>query len=884
MTERHVSLLNIETIKNSIENLKKAFKSPLARKQLLAILVFSSVITLIDTCVQLSVEFKQDRAFVDFQLEQIGRSHLANLTSSLWELNEEQINAQLNNALTFKDIIYLEIREAGRVSFRSGQKAGPHPYKSLSIPIVYKNDSFTRFLGTLYVEADLRGVYNRLYKRAVLILTAQGVRMLFVSFFILFIIHHLVTRHLITLAGYMRAVDVETFDKPLRLNRKKRSRSDRDELDEVVSTIDNLRRAINYYTEEQDRVEGELRTSERKFRTFAEQAIIGISIVRDGRMIFANEGLSKIIGYSIEEFQTLENDNLLNLFHPDDGYLALDLYKSNMRGIGDTVELRAITKGGQERWLQLFSKPAMSEEGLTIYCIIIDTTERRLVENEMTKFKTITDKANYGASICDPHGFLIYANECFAFMHGYTVEEIIGKHVFTFHKEEQIPRLKELGRILIDKGQYSAELLEHVKKDGVIFPTLMNANLILDKDKNDKPLFYSSTTIDVTELRRLEEQLKHSHKMEAIGTLAGGIAHDFNNILGIILGNAELAVQWIPDASPAYDNLHEIMTASNRAKDVVKQLLNFSRKSDDKKEPNQITFVVKETVNLLRASIPRTIEIKYWEEDDLPMVLANPTQIHQIVINLCTNAAHAMEVNGGTLDIRLSHFIKNGKPVARGHDLPDGSYVCISVKDTGDGIAPDLLDKVFVPYFTTKDTGKGTGMGLAVVHGLVKNHGGEIIVESEVGKGTLIQVFFPAIQASPQKEDSKIPKLPMGRERILFVDDEKALVEVVREILEKFGYKVDSHHNPLNALEHFKTAPHSFDMIITDMSMPHMTGEQLVKHILEIRPDIPVMLCTGYNEDLSEEKALDMGLKAVLNKPVNLRELVTGVRAVLDGH
>jgi CheY-like chemotaxis protein/two-component sensor histidine kinase len=371
--------------------------------------------------------------------------------------------------------------------------------------------------------------------------------------------------------------------------------------------------------------------------------------------------------------------------------------------------------------------------------------------------------------------------------------------------------------------------------------------------------------------------------MEAIGTLAGGIAHDFNNILGIILGSAELAVEWIPEASPAFDHLHEIMTASNRAKDVVKQLLNFSRKSEDRKEPNQITYVVKEAVNLLRASIPRSIEIRYREEEDLPMVLANPTQIHQIVINLCTNASHAMEGNGGGIvDIRLSRFKKNGKPAGQARDLAEGDYVCVSVKDTGEGIPPELLDKVFVPYFTTKKTGKGTGMGLAVVHGLVKNHGGEIVVESEPGKGTRFSVFLPAIEETPQKEDSLIPDLPRGRERILFVDDEKSLVEIIRDILEKFGYRVDTHHNPLAALDHFKSSPDDFDMVITDMSMPHMTGEQFARQIFEIRPEMPVILCTGYNEDLTEEKALAMGLRAVLNKPVNLRDLVTGVRDVLD--
>ncbi len=865
-----------------MENIKKALKSPLARKQLLAILLFGAVITVIDTAVQLAFEFRQDKAFVDFQLDQIGKSHLGNLTVSFWELNEEQIKAQLNNALSFKDIVYIEIREGGKTRFSSGIKETSHRKKFRTYPMFYERGPIHRMIGTLYVEAGLDGVYSRLYKRTALILASQTVKVIVASFFILFIIHQLVTRHLIALAGYMGSVNVTNFDTPLSLNRKKRSGGSKDELDEVVTTIDHLRQAVNYFTEEQKRVERELRDSERKFRTFAEQALIGVCMVRDGSVIFANEGLLKIIGYTLDEFLDIENEKFLRLFHPEDRHLADRLYRANLKGSGETAELRIITRQGQEKWIQMFSKPVMSEEGTTICCIVIDTTDRRLYENEMTKFKTMTDKANYGASIFDTEGTLIYANECFATMLGYTVGEILGKHAFSFHHEGQMDRLALIGRMLQEKSQISAEVIEYVKKDGTVFPVLMNANLITDRDGN--PLFYSSTTQDITELKRLEEQLKHSHKMEAIGTLAGGIAHDFNNILGIILGNSELSLEWIPDASPAYDHLQEIMTASHRAKDVVRQLLNFSRKSEDSKEPNQITFVVKEAVNLLRASIPKFIEIRYREEENLPMVLSNPTQIHQIVINLCTNAYHAMETKGGgVLEVDLARFSKSGALPELPVGMVDGDYVCLTVKDTGEGIPSNLIDQVFLPYFTTKETGKGTGMGLAVVHGLVKSHGGEILVDSEPGKGTCFRVHFPALAEAPSKEARVLPDLPLGnQEHILFVDDEKALGDIVRGILEKFGYTVDSFSNPLEALEHFSACPDRFDIVITDMSMPHMTGEQLTREIFGLRPGIPVVLCTGYNEDVTGEKIRAMRLKAVLSKPVNMRDLVTSVRSALD--
>lgn len=867
-------------LKRIIDKLKKGLQSPLARKQLLAILVFSSIITLIDTSIQLYIEFNGDIGFVKAQLDQIEQSHLKSLVSSLWRLDDEQINIQLNNALSLRDITYLEIREEDHAAYTAGIRSISEHRLSRSYNMDFDNGYIKRHIGTLYVEADLSGVYSRLYKRTLFILTAQGIKTFVVSFFILFIVHHMVTRHLITLAGFMRQVKVESFDTSLSLNRKRKKSAKKDELDEVVSTIDDLRNAINYYIDKQETVEKALRKSESKFRTFAEQAIIGVCIIHDGQIIFSNEGLSRIFGYSIKEFPDIKEKKIFSLFHDDDRHTVKWLYNANLNGIGNSVEVRAMTHDGSEKWVQLFSKPFQGEDGLTLYCIIVDTTQRRLYENEMTKFKTITDKANYGATIVDPEGRVIYTNECFCLMHGYREDELTGQPISMVYPEDHKNRAEDLKKMLLEKGHYSAELVVHIKKDGNVFPTLMNENLI--RDKQGRPLFISGTTIDVTEMRRLEEQLKHAHKMEAIGTLAGGIAHDFNNILGIVLGNAELAQQWIPEDSPAFLNLKEIVTASNRAKGVVKQLLNFSRKSDDKQEPLQINYVVKETVNLLRASIPKTITIRYMEEDDLPSVMGNSTQIHQILINLCTNASHAMEKNGGILSISLSRYEVNGKPETETKKMKPGHYVCITIRDSGEGIPEPLLDKVFVPYFTTKETGKGTGMGLAVVHGLVKNHGGDIELSSKVGQGTVVHIYFPAHKLAPKKEACNIPDLPKGTERILFVDDEVSLVNIVKEILERFGYQVDAFENPIEALENFKVKHATYDLIITDMSMPHMTGDQFIKNVFEIRRTIPVVLCTGYNDDLTDAKARDMGLKAILSKPVNMRELVTSIRDVLD--
>jgi PAS domain S-box-containing protein len=384
------------------------------------------------------------------------------------------------------------------------------------------------------------------------------------------------------------------------------------------------------------------------------------------------------------------------------------------------------------------------------------------------------------------------------------------------------------------------------------------------------------------EKTKLQSQLQHVQKMESIGTLAGGIAHDFNNMLGIIVGNTELAMDDVPEWNPARHNLEEIGIASMRARDVVKQILAFSRQSPQEMKPVSISPIIKESLKLLRSSIPTTIKIHQNISSESDTIRADPTQINQILINLCTNAAHAMGEKGGVLEVSLKNIELDECSTIHYHDLSPGKYVRLTVSDTGHGIEPKILERIFDPYFTTKKVGEGSGMGLSVVHGIVKSHGGYFLVDSELGKGTTFQVFFPYIESKLEPEIEITVEIPRGKERILFVDDEKAMVDAIQPMIERLGYKVTSRTSSIEALKAFRANPDRFDLVITDFTMPNMTGMELAKELLKLRSDILIILCTGYSEHINEAKAKGSGIRAFLTKPVVLGEIAKTIRKVLD--
>jgi signal transduction histidine kinase/ActR/RegA family two-component response regulator len=407
----------------------------------------------------------------------------------------------------------------------------------------------------------------------------------------------------------------------------------------------------------------------------------------------------------------------------------------------------------------------------------------------------------------------------------------------------------------------------------------LNANIALVKEIEER----KKATV---EKLQVEAQLQQAQKMEAIGTLAGGIAHDFNNLLGIILGYADLIKKEVAPESTSASHLDNVIQAGSRAVDMVKQILTFSRQTEQERGPLQIHLLVREAVKLLRSTLPSTIEVKQEIDPGCGFVESEAGQINQLVMNLCTNAYHAMQKTGGVLTVILRPIQVDfdSEILEEILDFMPGSYVELVIKDTGSGIDPAIIDKIFNPYFSTKAQGEGTGLGLAVVHGIVKNHQGHISVSSEPGVGTEFRIFLPQIVEEPLVETPGIPEGEEsgGNERLLVVDDEEMLATLEKRILEGMGYKVEMFFDSSEALRAFKDRPADFDLIITDMTMPHMTGLQLSEEVCKIRSDIPVILCTGYSELLDQESANHLIIKRVLTKPVGKDELGKTIREELD--
>ncbi len=422
-----------------------------------------------------------------------------------------------------------------------------------------------------------------------------------------------------------------------------------------------------------------------------------------------------------------------------------------------------------------------------------------------------------------------------------------------------------------------------LRKNGEEYPLRLEARNIPYKGKQVRSVEFRDITDAKkaeAEHQRLQSQLIQAQKMEAIGTLAGGIAHDFNNILGAVLGYAEMAKEDSVPGSQASKKLDRVIEAGTRAAGLVKQILAFSRQVVTEPVPLNPEHIIKETIKLLRPSLPSTITIKQQSEGSIRSIIADPTQIHQLVMNLCTNAFHAMEQTGGILSINLENQELSAPDLRQYPNVKPGKFVVLSVSDTGPGIPPEIRDRIFDPYFTTKEVGKGTGMGLAIIHGIATSLGGFVTCDSIIGQGAVFRSFFPAIELDIAPKIESTDVVPMGKEHVLFVDDEEMLADLGKTMLERLSYHVTLCNDSNTALACFREQPNKFDILVTDQTMPGMTGFDLAREVLRIRPNLPIILCTGYSNLIDEKAAKQIGIKAFIMKPVTKKQLTEALMQV----
>ncbi|MBM9514497.1 hybrid sensor histidine kinase/response regulator [Desulfogranum marinum] len=593
-----------------------------------------------------------------------------------------------------------------------------------------------------------------------------------------------------------------------------------------------------------------------------------------------NSAAEKIFGYADSEVMGRNLHTLLAPSRYHQAHItAFRRFQQTGEGnaIDRTLELKACHKDGHEVNIELsLSRLHMSGAWHSLG-IVRDITERKRAEQKLRESEErfrVLHNASFGGIVIHDQGIIIDCNQGLSKISQYTIEELIGMNCLQLIA----PDWRSIVMDKIHSGYEAPYEVEGFRKDGTTYPLSIRGSNIPYKGHEIRVAEFR----DSTESKQLEDQLIQAQKMESIGTLAGGIAHDFNNILSAILGYVDLARSLTPATSPAKKSLDKALKAIKRATLLVHQILAFSRQKDTKRVPLQVAPIIKEATKLLRPMLPSTIEINQQIKEDSWSILADPTQVHQILMNLCTNACHAMEMTGGTLTVTLKNIDFTLLDVQQQPGVQPGQFVILSIGDTGPGIPFEVRKKIFDPYFTTKAVDKGTGMGLAIVHGIVKKYGGFITVDSEQGKGAWFHIYLPAVEQAESSEDVEDLMIKGDNKRILLVDDEETVADIGRAILEYLGYEVTVFTSSVEAFSVFQQDPLLFDVVITDQTMPAMTGFDLAQRMLAIRSDIPIIICTGYSNTLSEEKAQKLGVRAIAMKPFAISDLSKIIRKVID--
>ena len=642
-----------------------------------------------------------------------------------------------------------------------------------------------------------------------------------------------------------------------------------------------------------------LQASERQYRQLVESA--NSIIVRfdvKGRITFVNPYAESVFGYSAHQ---LLGRHAVGTIIPEVDSSGQDMRGFMARLLKDPVQFvnsenENISRTGERKWVSWTNRAITGQDGETVEILSVgnDITARKLSEESLResekKYRSILSNITEGYFEVDLSGTFRFFNRAMCDILGYDGDELFGMSNRAFMDENNAKKVFKAFNTVYRTGQpYKAFDWELIRKNGS--GCFVETSVSLIRSSENKPVGFRGVARDVTERIQMEKdkadleaQLRQSQKMEAIGTLAGGVAHEFNNILATIMGNSELAKEDTPVSNPVYEFIEEIYQASLRGREVVKQLLNFSQNSNTRPDPIQIGPLVANISKLLRSTFPANIEIRPSISDESLVVKTDPELIHQVIVHLCTNAAHAMQTGGGLLEIGVGkRDMSSTDPHMDRLEMAPGHYVAIRIRDNGQGIPEKLKEKIFDPFFTTKAFGQGSGMGLPVVRGIVREHGGGILVESREGKGTTVTVFMPLVVQgkTPALREAQITH---GKENphILLVDDEPSIAALGVKLLKGLGYRVTGRTDPLEALALFRRDPDAFDLVITDMTMPKLMGNELIREMHKIRNHIPVILNTGYNENGDETRFGGIQLSGFIQKPFDRKTLATMVKKVLD--
>ena len=590
----------------------------------------------------------------------------------------------------------------------------------------------------------------------------------------------------------------------------------------------------------------------------------------------------------LHEWLRMDHSRILEVLHPDDhlrlrAYFDQLTYKQPQQVHQASLEYRLRSKDGGFRWFRDRHVLVFNGDDRPHALIgsVRDITLEKESETTLQTYAHIVSASSDYLALIDRQ----YAYQAISTAYAQQLEkrpdEIIGRSVAQIIGTEVFERiLKPLAERCLSGEKITFQLWYSFANDRRRLLDIIYTPHY-EKGRTPKTISaYVERTRDITDVAKLEEQLRQSCKLETIGMLTGSIAHDFNNILSAILGYSEISLKMTAENSELHSYLKRILSASNRASNLVKQILNFSRKGEQEVRPVQIKHIVDEALALIRASLPITITIER-EIGSEAFIMCDATQIYQILINLCSNAGYAMREKGGVLTVRVTDIVLDVSMIDQ-QPIEPGRYVQLSVSDTGTGMSTHVQQRIFDPFFTTKEKGKGTGIGLSLTHDIIKSYRGALTVQSEPGKGSTFNVFLPVIEGPSFLESKSVEPLPTGHERILFIDDEDALADLGKQMIESLGYRVTSRVNSLEALSLFESHPEAFDLVITDLVMPDMNGDELVRNIHKIRQEIPVILVTGFTEQMTPEKVVSLGVTRLAIKPIVMKDMACFIRQALD--